>query len=184
MSQSQQYKDVLPLGDAETLRTIFVESVFPTKTKQGPLHYSTELVFDGDAMPKANEVYSTRYGRCNKMEESKPLKTLVRKHIIPLMGIHVNNFTLRAYRLDAGDHFRIHSDHTLGDMSFAYYLSKDWVWDWGGLLVTIENGEAKSYLPEFNSLVVMDAKARVPHFVTQVAPWALEPRYMLAGFCK
>ena len=90
----------------------------------------------------------------------------------------------RCYRMEPGQGFRIHSDDYFGGQSSRIlYLNRNWVWDWGGLLHVIEADSCRVVFPEFNLLATMDyAQGKVPHFVSQVAPWALEPRYILSVF--
>lgn len=183
---SAQFDDVLPMDVATALRREFVGSVFYGKDKVGPDHYQSGE--NEKALPQPGEAYSSSYGRNNPLEDSQMVRGIVGKYVQPIvegyMKAKYRKMALRAYKLDAGGHFRVHSDHEQGDAAFVLYLSEEWRWDWGGLLMTVEYGQARAFLPVFNSMVVMDAKSKVPHFVTRVETWAKEARYMLAGFFR
>ena len=51
--------------------------------------------------------------------------------------------------------------------------------------LTAQGEEMTASLPKFNQLIVLNhGKARPPHCVTPVTPFAREPRYMLVGFAS
>ena len=83
-----------------------------------------------------------------------------------------------------GDHLRLHTDDYAGHTGYVWHLSKGWKWDWGGLMIAVEGEKGTATLPVFNTLVLIDHGAAIPHCVTQVAPWAKEPRYVLTGILR
>lgn len=94
---------------------------------------------------------------------------------------HITDATVMAYRMDMHDHFDAHKDSHLG-RGFVLYLSPEWQWDWGGLLVVDEGNGARAYKPEFNKAVLMDSP-QTYHCVTKIEPHA-PPRYAMVGFIK
>ena len=179
------HQNVLPEAAAEMLRERFLAAQWRDGTQEVPNHYAGGMRFDSEELPAEDEIFSSAYGRNNKLEADREISALIWHYIVPMVSHETKKefrrCMVRAYRLKEGQYFRAHRDHEAGEVSFVYYLSKNWRWDWGGLLVVID-GNSKVYLPKFNSMVVMDKT--IPHVVTQVAPWAKEPRYMLAGFLK
>jgi Rps23 Pro-64 3,4-dihydroxylase Tpa1-like proline 4-hydroxylase len=138
--------------------------------------------------PQTPEVYRASFAKSPIADKSMIAKTYqgyIRPRIVEDLGFEPGEVELIVYRMTAGDHFRAHRDDYAGRAGFVYYLSLAWRWDWGGLLLTKDGDNVRAELPEWNTLVIFDHRgAPVPHIVTPVAPWALEPRYMLVGLTK
>ena len=162
--------DFLPLKEAEELSRLFLQGEYERK-KQG-----SRSVFKGwgNGLPGGDEIYTAAFWRSRKIESA--LGSVAGK-FRKLFG----EVDLRAHKMGPGDHFRCHVDERVGEMGFTLTLSRDWKWDWGGLLMVMEDGVPVPHLPRFNELVVIEGQ---PHFVTQVSPWAKEPRLTLVGFGK
>jgi len=183
--RSLSIDDALPADVAVAVRKRFLDGKWRQCEQENPLHYGMKPL-SGNALPGQDEIYQASFSRDSKIEKDEFICDVAKQlmRTANWLGFPCRNVSsIRAYRLDAGNFFRMHSDNEIANVSFVYYLSENWRWDWGGLLLAVED-VAKVYLPKFNSMVVMDAKSAVPHTVTQVAPWAKEPRYMLAGFCQ
>ena len=131
-----------------------------------------------DWYPGEDEVYSSAYTRAREVEKSAFFRE-VSQALSTHLPFDWHNAAVHAYRMTAGDHFRVHDDSKNG-IGFVYYLSKGWKWDWGGLLMVRRNESVVPLKPEFNQMVVIDYA--VPHFVSPVAQYALEPRYAIVGF--
>jgi len=86
-----------------------------------------------------------------------------------------------------GDFLTRHND-VYGDqerrIAYAYYLSRSWHPDWGGLLQFFrQNGEPRdAWSPEFNALNLFDVTH--VHSVTNVSAFAPGPRYAVSGWFK
>lgn len=173
--------DALPVDIAEKIRHLFKNARYEPIDQSVPGRYASWSKQDLPTGPK--EPFAARFGRCTALEHHTALQAVM-PLVCEIAGQSFPGVKMRAYRLQPGDYFRAHTDDDIGDVSFIYYLSKGWEWDWGGLLMTVIDGVATPHLPRFNSLVVMDAKRRIPHFVTEVSKHAKEPRFMLAGFCR
>ena len=96
--------------------------------------------------------------------------------------ISTKDTTILAYRMDVNDHLARHRDSHLG-RGFVLYLSPEWEWDWGGLLVVEEPNGPRAYKPEFNKAVLMDSP-QTYHYVTKIEPRAKMPRYAMVGFLQ
>jgi Rps23 Pro-64 3,4-dihydroxylase Tpa1-like proline 4-hydroxylase len=143
----------------------------------------------GPELPGATEVYSADFWRSRYLESGELMRDLCATHIAPLVqsvaGTGTLDFELRAYKMEAGGHFRLHIDDYIGEVGFVWYLCRGWKWDWGGLLITVDGANVTATMPRFNQLAIINhGKRRLPHFVSEVASYAQEPRYMLVGFAR
>ena len=171
-------KDVLIEDQAEHLRQKFINAEWSRydRTKEG-LYIGKDSWYPGE-----DEVYSSNYCRARAVEKSPEFHEIAQKLAQFLRdGFEIRQAACFAYRMIAGDHFRVHDDSDNG-IGFVYYLSKDWKWDWGGLLMVRHKDGIVSLKPEFNQMVIIDYG--VPHFVTPVTTYAKEARYALVGFGK
>lgn len=131
-------------------------------------------------MPQEGERYWTSFDSSNALMDN-PLVRLV------VSELHGNCH--RCYRMGSGQGLRLHNDSYFGysgtNTAHNLYLNRRWCWDWGGLLhVMADNGATCEVVcPEFNSLAsVSYSNSASFHFVSQVAEWACQPRYVLAVF--
>lgn len=181
-------KDALPLQVAETLRDLFLKAHFEPVKQDFDGKYETEFKSECGDLPKADERYQASFDRSRNLAADPVLQAIYLRWIAPVLAVKFGTkgegATLFAYRMTAGDHFRVHVDGNSGPLGFILYLSKGWKWDWGGILMTLVDGVMQPTLPRFNSLVLTDHGKKPPHFVTPVAAYAREPRYMLVGFLK
>lgn len=188
MISSRRISQAFPPKVAEQLLEQVKQAPFWPKNQSYPDNYRNAHRFESDDLPAEDEVFTARFCRAEILERSHELTAACERYLRPQLEAVANKalgpLTIRVHRMKAGDHFRAHVDSAMGAIGFTVNLCKGWRWDWGGLLVAIEAGEAKAFLPRFNELVVMDAAARTPHFVTEVAAHAREPRYTLVGFAK
>jgi Rps23 Pro-64 3,4-dihydroxylase Tpa1-like proline 4-hydroxylase len=183
--KSQAIAGVFPAETAERVRAAFLSAEYRRRDQRVSGNYSGLHRFTDPTLPSGAETYTARFSRSKSLERDPGLLEACERHVRPqlerLAG-RLGALDLRCHRMDAGDHFRAHVDQAEGDVGFTVYLCKHWRWDWGGLLIAVEDGEARAFLPRFNELVVMDAAARTPHFVSAIAPHALEPRLVIVGF--
>jgi len=93
-------------------------------------------------------------------------------------------------RMPPGGHYRLHKDDWAAKFGFIWYLNTDWKWDWGGLLLTVnDDGSATVKRPIFNNLIITrhwtaDNVAHPWHCVTKVEDYVKEPRLSMIGFLK
>jgi Rps23 Pro-64 3,4-dihydroxylase Tpa1-like proline 4-hydroxylase len=180
--------NAIPIDLAEKVRAEFIKADYDRVEQQRRNYFGR--VFENIAIsaPASEEVYSSEFHRSRYLENSEMLKTIFESSMRGLMESlclsKIKKIDLRAYKMEAGGHFRTHIDDYAGRIGFIWYLSKGWKWDWGGLLLSIDTtDEVTAFLPRWNQLLVIDHRyGQIPHVVTAVATHAKEPRYMLVGF--
>jgi Rps23 Pro-64 3,4-dihydroxylase Tpa1-like proline 4-hydroxylase len=181
-------ENALPVEAAEAARSQFVAAKYELIDQVREKHYEHVFKTESPYLPKPGEAYIARFRRSRPLEASAFLKEFYATQIRPVLeglaGKTSDKVDLRAYCMIEGDHQRVHIDEYAGKVGFIYYMSKGWKWDWGGLLMTAyPDDEMHAAIPKFNQLIVLNhGMRRPPHWVTPVAPFAREPRYMLVGF--
>lgn len=177
-------RDALPVETAETARKLFMERQFAHEPFEDARHYSRNLRA-GFGIPTADEIYRTDFHTAKDFPE---IGEIIVRDIVPIARKAMNRTSTRClmycYKFEAGGHLRLHQDSWGGHTGFIWHLSKNWKWDWGGLMVAIDGEKATATLPVFNTLVLIDHAQRTPHLVTQVAPWAKEPRMVVTGIMQ
>ena len=185
--------DVLPLELASNINEIYSQNEEWELIDQiRENHYSTILKSDNDFLPRPNEHYSARFSRSRSLELTDLIKNIFNDHFVPLLKqvspFEMNEFDVRCYKLDKGDHYRSHNDDYAGTVNFIYYVNKEWRWDWGGLLNVCSHEDqdyCQSIFPKFNRVVFLNNKVfKAPHFVSSVESFALNPRYSIVSFNK
>jgi len=184
------FRNVLPLNLALAARDAYLDVSYDHVRQERKNHFAKDFDSHEPTMPQNSELYCTEFWRSNYLATTPLIQDLYNTHIRTIIesmaGSQFSHVDLRCYKLEAGGHYRIHVDDYVADYGFILYLSREWRWDWGGLLMTLDpDYQAQAEIPEFNKLVVMDhASGQSPHWVTPVAPWALEPRFTLVGFLR
>jgi Rps23 Pro-64 3,4-dihydroxylase Tpa1-like proline 4-hydroxylase len=180
--------DAAPSALADEVRALFLDADYDRIEQVRRRHYGHVQKMDGPLLPGEDEVYRARFSRSGFLERHALIKRLVEEDLLPLAvrvsGRPASGYELRAYRMDAGDLLRLHVDDYVAEVGFIYYLSTQWRWDWGGILTVVRGNRADSVPPVFNQLVVINHGLRLPHFVSQITDYALQPRYMLVGLCR
>jgi len=182
--------DAVPEEYALLARREFLNADYDKISQQRRGYYSRDFHEQSQFIPGHDEIYYSEFYRSNFLEGNPVIKECYTSYIKPLVEAHsgkqVKDADLRCYKMTEGGHFRVHKDTYKSDLGFVWYLSQEWKWDWGGLLLTINNNQtAEVTIPRFNQLVIMDHKySQVPHTVTPVSAYAKEPRIMLVGFLE
>jgi len=173
---------------ATEVRQAFLKADYDKITQERTNHYRRDLLHP-PKFPEINEIYTAEFYRSNYLEKSDLIKNCFQNHIKPLIEQHskkiITTADLRVYKMLEGGHYRIHKDNWMAKIGFIWYLSQNWKWDWGGLLIDLDTNDenyANVTIPEFNQLVIMHHQSEVPHLVTQVTSYAREPRLTLVGF--
>lgn len=162
--------DAIPIQVAEVIRSLFIGAEFE-REEQSDLGYYKNIRLVG----WEGETYTSDFWHSPQLLDV--LHPVIQKHFAPVLYKYggQKEIHFRAYKMNPGGHYRMHVDDA-GETGFIWYLNKRWLIDWGGLLIQ----EGALIVPEFNKLVIRRAKR--PHFVTEVAKHAKEPRYMVVGF--
>lgn len=181
------FEQALPALIAEEVRMKFQNAEYERIDQIREHHYEHVFKTESPFLPKPGEHYIARFWRSRSLESGVFLQQFFVDYLRPtlqdLSGTHSEKVDLRAYKMTDGDQFRVHIDDYAGPVGFIYYLSKNWKWDWGEILMTAKGDDMVPSLPKFNQLIVLNhGKSRPPHMVTPVASFAAEPRYMLVGF--
>ena len=138
--------------------------------------------------PRKEETYTAKFWRSNKLESET--ENIFGEYFVPALKsisqLELSKFDRRCYKLDEGCHYRTHIDDWLGGMSCTYYINKDWVWDWGGILHVgpdDNSDQLTSIFPKFNRAIFISHEGfRFPHFINPVTKYALNPRFSYVSF--
>lgn len=155
-------------------------------------HYQHVFKTESKFLPNEDESYIAKFDRSNDLEDSERINQLYDQYFKPALSevsqVELSEFDMRCYRLQSGDFYRTHIDDYAGAVGMIYYINKDWIWDWGGLL-HVCNGktddQTTAILPVFNRAMIIDhANFRFPHFISAVSEYAKNPRYTIVSFNK
>jgi len=187
----REFTNVAPEEVVTAVLNAYMTASWDTVFQERKGYYSREFPDPSRGVPCGSETYTANFCRSGFLESSETILHAVHEHIMPIVrpwitGPRTNEqvIELRAYKLECGGHFRLHKDDYRASAGFIWYLSRNWKWDWGGLLLTVDTSNVgKAYLPEYNKLVLLDHESsQNAHCVTPVTTFALEPRLMLVGF--
>lgn len=194
--ESQGYAvvdDFLPPEIAQQINAIYAaETRWEQQDQVRENHYQHVFKTHAPCLPREHEHYLAKFGRSKPLEQDQAFSELYVNSVMPAIekaiSIRLSSCDVRCYRLLKGDFYRTHIDDYAGDVGLIYYINKNWVWDWGGILhVCHDDADADksiaSVLPKYNRAVLINHKVfRFPHFISSVEPWALEPRYTIIAF--
>ena len=138
--------------------------------------------------PEVEEVYTAKFWRSNKLESDT--ENIFGEHFIPALKsisqLELTEFDRRCYKLDEGCHYRTHIDDWLGGVGCIYYINKNWIWDWGGILhvgVDDNSDQIIPIFPKFNrAIFISHGGFRFPHFISPVTEYALTSRFSYISF--
>jgi len=106
------------------------------------------------------------------------------KEYIKLLNPKVSKCKLTAFKSEGGDTMRCHLDDYNADIGFILYCSKEWKFDWGGLLLTLTDENTISAIsPKFNRIVFIQHEKLLPHAISIIENYAELDRLMVVGFC-
>ncbi len=185
--------NILPLDLAKQLNEAYsVNSDWEFIDQVRPDHYSHVFKSDNLSLPQEGEAYTAKFKRSDFLRNSELVKQAFDGYFEPLLkGLSpfpVDDFDIRCYKLDAGDHYRTHFDGYAGKINIIYYVNENWRWDWGGVL-NILSSQDPDYcfpiFPKFNRVVLLNNQSfSAPHYVSSVENFAQNPRYSIVSFNK
>ncbi len=183
--------DAVPIDLAQRCRQLYLNAPFERQDQVRPEHYSHVFATEDQRLPREDEPYLAKFYRSIDAEKSDIIHELVDGHLKTLVeqisGIVCDKgFDGRAIKLERGDYIRFHVDNYHAAVGFIFYMSERWEWDWGGILQVAADpsSDVSGLMPRFNQLVVIDHGRRMPHAISTVAEYAMEPRLALAGFFR
>lgn len=185
--------NVLPLDLANQIYELYEkETEWSLIDQVRPHHYNHVFKSPNPYLPHEDEAYSARFSRSNILENNEIIKDIFNKHLFPfaktLSPFEINEYDIRCYKLDSGDHYRTHIDDYAGSINMIYYVNKNWRWDWGGILNVLSHDDldfCESIFPRFNRITLLNNKIfRAPHFVSTIEQYAQNPRYTIVSFNK
>ena len=188
--------DLLSPEDAGAVSDAFVGADWDMRYDQvRESHYSHVFAWNQDDFPvtenfpTAKEPYLAQFSRSQSLEGTSLIKRVVENNIGPVLNRHfdknVTKFDVRCYGMFEGDFMRAHVDDYAGDIGFIYYATRNWVWDWGGLLCIAQGDGVQTLLPKHNRLAIINhGTFRNPHFVSAISSYAQDARFTIVGFCS
>ncbi len=187
--------DFLPNNLAEELNELYLaedekEWEFIDQTRKD--HYSHVFTTKNPLLPKENEDYRAKFWRSKRLESLKRFNDIFndnfKEKIKQISAANLTEVDHRCYRLKQGDYYRLHIDSYAGKVNSIYYVNRNWVWDWGGILHICKYDDPeyiRPIFPKFNRLVLVhNQKFCSPHFISQVSEFALNPRFSVVSFNK
>ncbi len=95
-----------------------------------------------------------------------------------------DSLTCFAAKYSSMDFNTVHTDYMPNrQVTYVYYLTKNWMVHWGGNLVILDKNAQKileAYSPTFNSVVIFDVPLH--HAVLPISSYCNQTRYTLSGW--
>ena len=160
-------RDFFPDGVARHIEKLFKETQdWEYRYQRQEDKYRTTFYSEDPLHPGEDEVYSASFHRSNSLRNNEHI---LRYHedIVAAIPEEIESSDVRCYNMGLGDHFRMHTDDYGADWNCIYYCTREWKWDWGGMLQM----EDEVLFPHFNMLVILNNHKHLPHIVTPIASY-------------
>jgi Rps23 Pro-64 3,4-dihydroxylase Tpa1-like proline 4-hydroxylase len=149
-------------------------------------HYSHVFRDNDKLTPDINEKYIASFGLADNNEGSKEFNKFFNEEF--LVELKKEFPELKYYlkpninKIGIGDFFRTHQDSYAGDVGYTFFFSKNWKWDYGGILTFTKGEKAESIFPLNGKCLIRNEKQRISHFVSQVCEYSKEEYYLIVGW--
>lgn len=180
----------LPEVIAIELREAFKSAPWRSVQQADASKYEAAFAHPHPLAPRPPEYYAASFSESKELAASGFVHRIYAEYLRPAIAEHLGisdstSEELLAYRMIAGDHFRIHLDSYAARAGLVLYLNLAWRADWGGLLLRLTPHGIEATAPRWNTAVLMDHRTTPPpHCVTHITDFALEPRYTLVCLAK
>ena len=146
-------QNAVPESLALTARNYFMDADYDKIVQERRGYYNREFKDGIPFIPDIDEVYRSEFYRSHYLESNSTIREAYYSYIKPLVedvtGKLIVDADLRCYKMNEGGHFRMHRDAYISDTGFVWYLSQNWKWDWGGILIAVdEDGRAEATIPQ------------------------------------
>jgi hypothetical protein len=181
--------DFLDSDTANKLHNLFGEcNDFDSIDQVRENHYNTVIKNSVSSLPDVDEVYTAKFNKSTTLNKHPIFQIFMNE--IKSISNSLNDEKIKfytkplCYKMNAGNHMRTHVDLYAGEFGYTYYLTKNWKWDWGGIVNYYIEEEDTIYpiLPKFNRLVLRNEKIKLHHHVSVINEYALENRYTINGW--
>ena len=185
--------DILPLDLALSINETYKQNdQWEYMDQTRPDHYGHVFKSGLYTLPEEGEIYTAKFYRSDVLRNSDLVKLAFENYFAPLLKdlspFPVDDFDIRCYKLNSGDHYRTHYDGYAGKINIIYYVNNNWKWDWGGILNILSSKDPDycyPIFPKFNRVVLLNNQSfSAPHYVSSVENFALNPRYSIVSFNK
>ena len=157
-----------------------------TKIRQEKFgHYGHVFSVDQKTYPSKDESYAAEFNVCIDPRKNTIFDDFFMNFIkniktdFPSMNYYiypqVNKITTHTF-------WRSHVDTYAGDVGFTFFFTRNWKWDYGGILSFIKDDKAFQIFPNNGTLLLRNEVQKPPHYVSLVPPYVNKHYYLAVGW--